>query len=712
MAERKGTFNAGYRKAAENDNAGSLTTPIEPVSPPTPPSTTPPAPTSGGRGSAGGYVAEQNARAAYEAEQESKAILGRGAIVPSLNNNFNIAAFPAVSSNPLNKFVSYNCLFTLSCLRKDHQNNGVFKKSMIRNVIARSAGDWGDSNNRVHTQFGQFDYFLDDLIIVSQPSLSSKKGESFATKITFKVTEPYSMGLFLIAMNEGAKDGGSNQGYENFREGSYLLTIEFAGYTDDTKPHAPDPTLTRYIPIKFLDVKLKVTSGGSTYECEVIPYNEIAFRDPIGNTRDTVALAGSTVEQLLTTGDKSLVKFLENEAKTLVKDKESTEIDTYDIQFPKSFSEKIPSGNDIASGIVFDMTSTGNMSFPNQNDMYDPLKGIYKDKSVGTITKERTFNFSKGSKIQDIITEVIMKSDYITKQLTNASIKLNTKGMLNWFRVEAQVYDDKQSKKLNRQIRKTVYRVVPYEMHISKILPPNAIPEGYATLKKTVNRIYDYLYTGKNTEIINIDIDFNMGFFTKLSGDAGNKPATDNDGQNLFTNNRNPNEGSSEAKNPKYGNESQTAIYYGVTDYKQGKSGADTPETAQVKNYREIFMNEGDMVEIKMTIRGDPYYLPSSGMGNQIGVPSGDNLMVDGSMNYQSGEVDIVLNFRTPIDFNPDTGLYNFNTSIDQFSGLYQIFEVESKFNQNKFTQTISAMRRRTQLRGSGEKSVLLSTQQ
>jgi hypothetical protein len=119
----------------------------------------------------------------------SEVITGKGAIVPSLNNNFNIAAFPAVSANPLNKYSSYNCLFTLSCLNKDIQNNGEFKKSMIRNVIASSAGNWG-VNNRVQTQFGQYDYFIDDLIIVSQPSLSSKKGESFGTKINLKLKEP------------------------------------------------------------------------------------------------------------------------------------------------------------------------------------------------------------------------------------------------------------------------------------------------------------------------------------------------------------------------------------------------------------------------------------------------------------------------------------------------------------------------------------------
>jgi hypothetical protein len=198
-----------------------------------------------------------------------------------------------------------------------------------------------------------------------------------------------------------------------------------------------------------------------------------------------------------------------------------------------------------------------------------------------------------------------------------------------------------------------------------------------------------------------------MGFFSKLSSDAGANPGTNNDGQNVLTNNKEPLSGVQLAKKLVLNNEFQDSGYYGVPDVKS-TSGSDKDSTMQIKNFREIFMNEGDLVELKMTIRGDPYYLPSSGFGNQIKKPISDNLMEDGSMNYQSGEVDIVLNFRTPIDFNPSTGLFKFSTTVDQFSGLFQVFEVESRFNQNKFTQTITAQRRRTQLRGSGESSLIL----
>ena len=77
-------------------------------------------------------------------------------------------------------------------------------------------------------------------------------------------------------------------------------------------------------------------------------------------------------------------------------------------------------------------------------------------------------------------------------------------------------------------------------------------------------------------------------------------------------------------------------------------------------------------------------------------------------MNYQSGETDFVVIIRTPIDLDPKTGLYKFAKTVDELSGLFMIQEVESKFNHNKFTQTIKGIRRRVQLgSGAGSKNIL-----
>jgi hypothetical protein len=364
--------------------------------------------------------------------------------------------------------------------------------------------------------------------------------------------------------------------------------------------------------------------------------------------------------------------------------------------------------NEIGSSKMFtDFKNGGNNPFPDQDKILDTRGNIFKQSPV-IIGPDREFSYNQNTKIEEIIRSVIIRSQYIINQLTNATVLEDPKGMINWFRIETRIQDLTNNSTINRQNRKITYRVVPYRVHISKLLPPNTIPPGYDNLKKTVNRIYNYIYTGLNTEIISVDLDFNMAFFSKVAADAGSRPGTSNPGVTLD----NP------ANPPK---EKITTPTTGVVDptgatvetvagkVRTDPSGSGDAKTAQVQNYRDLLTNPVDLIEIKLTIRGDPYYLPSSGMGNQIGTPVGDNLMSDGSMNYQNGEVDIVLNFRTPIDLNPVTGLYTFSAVVDQFSGLYQIFEVESKFNQNKFTQTITAQRRRTQLIGSANRAVILS---
>jgi len=610
-----------------------------------------------------------------------------------------LRTYQSKGTNPLDDYASYNCLFTLACLSQTQQSSRNINPSSITNIIASSKGDWGkNASKRVVTEFGSFDYFIDDLLIVSTPSLSQQTGNSFATKISFKVTEPYSMALFYLTMQTGALACG----YQNYREAPYLLMIEFIGYDNSRKPKL-NPSLTRYIPIRFIKSKMKVTSSGSIYECECVPYNEVLFRDEMTNITTDTIIKGSDVKNILTAGtDDSLETKLKVHFQEDLKDKYSDVTDHVEIHFPKDFTDPSNSGNEISrSGIFKDLTDAGTVKFPNQDKIYNSFSNIYMNSKV-TLDKDKNFHFSQNTKIQDIITAIVLRSDYIAKQLTNANALVNAKGMVNWFRVEANIFDGKHSEKLNRQTRRMVYRVIPYEVHVSKLIPPDTIPPGYGELKKKVIRVYDYIYTGNNSEIQNLELDFNQSFFSSLPADASNRTGSNTPGNTLdaspdpdktFRTGNNPN-------SPKEIPNTAGAVAAPGTADGSDPSGSGNPQSVQVRTLQALLTNPADLVKITITILGDPYYVPSSGMGNQIVEPKGDNILADGSMNYQNGEIDIVVNFRTPVDLDPVTGLYRFITTADQFSGLYFITKIESKFNQNKFTQVISATRRRAQLEG------------
>ena len=71
-------------------------------------------------------------------------------------------------------------------------------------------------------------------------------------------------------------------------------------------------------------------------------------------------------------------------------------------------------------------------------------------------------------------------------------------------------------------------------------------------------------------------------------------------------------------------------------------------------------------------------------------------MTADYSIDYQTGEVDVTVDFRTPIDLDMSKGAYTFGPTklINQFSGLYQVTRVESTFARGRFTQVLTLIRR------------------
>jgi hypothetical protein len=659
--------------------------------------------------------------------------------------------------NPLDKFQTFNSLFTLAAITKEQQNMGKIEKGKLDYVICRSQGDWGNSKH-VGTDFGSFDYFIDDLIITSIPAPHPIIGLTTATKITFKVTEPYSMGLFMLTLQQGAYQAGYKL---NFKEAAYVLMIEFKGYVDGN-PSAgePDADLTRYIPIKIQNITFKVTASGTVYEVSAIPYNEIALRDHVSKTVTDVRLSGNTVKDLLVDGDESLLaqlqtKYTHNQQDGIIN---RGNADNYTIYFPRDFTELTGSQNIISNSKVdYSFNNNGVQPFQDldKDSVHDKKGDIYK-KGIFKMENNRVWHFVQECTIPDIITEVVIRSDYITNQLVGEKFTTDSMGMINWFRIETRIEDWADNPALGRQERSIVYRVLPYKVHISRFLPPGQKPPGYETLRKSVHRTYNYIYTGQNTEILDLKLEFDLAYFTPVPFDGSERVGQNNKGTSgMFAGGKErqfvfPETGQS-AGNPGSGgdfsyqspspivqmqnstsssNESLISVIgqgatstskstLNLNDIKSsrpeiqstshpvanrdffakapGGAGADNAATSQVRSLQHMLTNPGDMINLDMEIMGDPYYLPTSGMGSLVRKPISNNLLEDGSMNYQSGEVDIIVNFRTPIDLDPSTGLYRFEKGIDMWSGLYMVREVESKFNGGKFTQNIKGIRRRAQ---------------
>jgi hypothetical protein len=238
------------------------------------------------------------------------------------------------------------------------------------------------------------------------------------------------------------------------------------------------------------------------------------------------------------------------------------------------------------------------------------------------------------------------------------------------------------------------------------MMPPGAPAPGFAQLKQQVVKEYNYLYTGKNQEIINFNIDIANGFQAMMLADNGNntadvKSAKEDGGEVNKESEMEAKRGSPPSGTPGGGLQSQ-ASYSKVrtgSDSKGG-GGAETNSTRIAKMFHDALTNGKDLINLDLEIMGDPYFLATSGFGNYTaGQTTKSNINSDNEVNYQNGEVDIVVNFRTPIDINQSTGLYNFGgtAGVNQFSGLYKVTTLVSTFSKGKFTQKLSGFRRQGQ---------------
>jgi hypothetical protein len=104
-------------------------------------------------------------------------------------------------------------------------------------------------------------------------------------------------------------------------------------------------------------------------------------------------------------------------------------------------------------------------------------------------------------------------------------------------------------------------------------------------------------------------------------------------------------------------------------------------------------------------ILGDPYYIADTGVGN-YNAPRGESpgTTADGTMDYQSNEVDVVVNFRTPIDYR-EVGTMEFphdSVPVKAFSGLYRVLVVKNSFSGGKFEQVLELVRRPNQDQDTG----------
>ena len=717
--------------------------------------------------------------------------------------------------NTLNQFSSYNAIFSLSCLTVDEvaKPDETYRVTEPSMPIIRMGGGVGP--NKVTTAYedtikGRLEYFIDDITIEGIVVPNTKSRTTNATFLSFSVTEPYSMGLFLQTLHIAA----TQAGYTNYLAAPFLLQVEFIGYDDDGDILVVEDgrNLKRMFPLKLTSVEFDVNAAGSQYYVEAIPWNEQALLDNVNKAKTDINIKGKNLVELLQTGEQSLTTVINGRYEQLRKQNQNSVADEIVITFPKEISSfsngvqdtpvdqgattrsgggggvfgkvvgavvggiikgalngtldtqigglltafkegdfnklfqgitgflgaqapqdfeaflsmitgqvmtKSPIGEGLAriaqdpaslngigaAEIITSFNEMGRSPMPQTGQVYDKKNKVMTRAKNVISPKEREFTFSSGTAITRMIEECLLSSQW------GASIKdkaPDENGMVEWFRIECDTFikpDASQQQQAGEPAKVYNYKVVPYKVHSSTLQKPADPGLSYENLKANAVKEYNYIYTGQNLDIINFDIKINAAFYSGVLADSGQnnlsqktggtqqKATTEEDGQ-LTINEINPSI-SSTGQITQNDNTS-------VSTLGGGGSGIDNNKIRTARLFHDLIINSNvDLVQLDMEIHGDPYFIFDSGMGNYTASSSSPNETADGTIDYQRNEIDIIVNFRTPVDYDPDSGVMVFpedTVPVDAFSGLYRVFALTNYFRGGKFTQKLSLLRRRNQL--------------
>jgi hypothetical protein len=364
-------------------------------------------------------------------------------------------------------------------------------------------------------------------------------------------------------------------------------------------------------------------------------------------------------------------------------------------------------------------------------NLIDPKQSVgsidinYKRKSV--------FQIAQGTSIIDVIDRVLKNSDYIKSQIKtqNELIQLeqadasydsangrqavnpNKFKFLDWYKVIPQVVLNDFDFLRNAYSKTILYSIMPYK----------AANQYHPNFQKTkiqgqqVVRTYDYLYTGKNSDIISVNVDFDTSFYTQLS--------TYRDQVKRGGSNRASDE--NDVKDDEYGlvqtnttrpDPVPVPIEYAGSNASGGSMNAATSPDAQVVAdlSKSLYSSmRGDMLNIKLTIFGDPafikqddiYYNPGSPVDyrefNLTGSQGSASVPINaktGQIVFDKEQVFVQFNVKNYVDINDSVGIVNKQTRLlngratnGTFSGVYKLQMVENTFSRGQFTQVLDLVR-------------------
>ena len=631
--------------------------------------------------------------------------------------------------NVLHQFASYNTIFTLSGLsRLEIRNPPQFFQSKPHDIIARSGGIGPDANRNDKPAFEQENQFTDEtkktiiknqglrdalgrattefaknndlyfksVEMTSVPGPNAKRRLTSVTNIKMELVEP--TGLTLI---EKIKATAFNNGFLDHLDAPYLLTVEFRGFDEQGRViKERNEFIKRVIPIKLVTMDIDVNQGGSYYTIQAIPYNEFGFTNPYMYPRTSGTLKSTT--QTFKDAVFDLQRILNEQNRDEKRAQFNQVPDQYEISISQDLDPEAQVSYDLLSQVGM-VQKTENFA-PGEEDFTMEHIKFNSNTSILKLLEDLMKTHPKyGAKSFEEWEQAVQRRN--TGDF-NPNDGLSTH--FKYFRIRTSIEPTEKFDEI-RQTNAKIIKVVVEPFYISAYNLATAGIHQDKNYQGYVAKEYNYIFTGDNIDIQNLDINYKVAYFQ-----ARLKDLEANDARTFDSPNKAETEESGTPTNrDKYMGGESLPLKSETGLAKTSSSNRTGPGDARVEQFFDYITNpQADMVVVRMDILGDPAWLGQS----QFIPPTPENSngsSVDNNLDfYRGGQKDNIWNpklrcfnydvadpvvnltFKVPQDVNDQTGLYELSSAKDGvFSGLYRVYQVSHNFTDGQFTQTLNMTR-------------------
>lgn len=636
------------------------------------------------------------------------------------------------TANPLAGLASQTYTISIYLMDKDEFKQFLFtdKKTLPTQQLLMSSGGApiGQRN-----KYFDLDFYPENLEFKAMIGTQATGSPSNVVTMSFEVLEPQGI-TFLQRLRQAVWDHTGDQS-NTINAQNYLMVIRFFGYDEqgnlvtkqskrqktgtgsEEQTSDPNALVEKFIPFQIANINYKISTEAVNYNLKcVIPQLNVGYSTARGTIPFNFQLTATDVQSLLN-GDSELAPITPIvTTRTTGGPPNQNRVVNETISAQQQRAGKIGlKGRTVVSGLADALNKhqqalcSGKKAFlfpdryiieledvPGLKDAKMRKEGLVSKKNTNMKTDSdpnqklnqkkqsfdadsRNFSVSAGTQIVQLIDQVMKNSTYVTAQQTIQFDEITNKEITNpavrtvqWYKISqtaTPIQWDENRGDYNYEIK---YRVSRYQINSprSEYFP--------AAMYRGVHKLYEYWFTGKNTELLNFEIDVNTNYLQPIGNDGKNKSV----------------KGNARFAEKKF-------FQATAEESTQGGEGQSTMPAAQLASR---LYGPADVAKCDFEIVGDPDWITQSEV-----FYSTSNLAPfepDGSVNTGASEVLAEIRFNRVVDYDLATGLtpvFKNNMAQSNITGetnlaeealVFNIIEVRNMFKAGKFTQTLKGVAR------------------